>query len=317
MKLYLIQKKATYDITNVVTRITWSGSLEQASRSIEFSVINAPLDPHTKGIPNVATGDFVRLKESGDTLFFGMIFITERTTEIGDVAYTAYDLLYHFTKSSWCRSFKNKTAEAITKECCQEVGVTAGSIIATKVVLAKLLIDNETIYDTILKAYKKASKTTGKKYLIRMVDTKLSVIVKGNTTSKIMLTDSTNITKASIKEDAADIINRVKIYDDKGKQTGVVSSSGSLKKYGVFQAVYTEEEGVNAKDAAKESFKEPTQEITLEALGDITCLSGYAIQLKDKSTGLTGKYWIIDDKHTFENGVHTMTLTLSFKNLMS
>ncbi len=317
MKLYLIKKKATYDLSNVVTSITWSGSLEQASRSVEFSVCNAPLDTNLKSLPNIATGDFIRLKESGETLFFGMIYVTERTSQVGEVAYTAYDLLYHFTKSSWCRSFKNKTAEAITRECCKEVGVTAGSIVATKVNLAKLLIDNETIYDTMLKAYKKASKTTGKKYLIRMVDIKLSVIVKGNTTSKIMLTDSTNITQASIKESAEDIINRVKIYDDRGKQTGVVSSSDSLKKYGVFQAVYTEEEGVNAKTAAKESFKEPTQEITLEAIGDITCISGYAIQLKDKSTGLTGKYWIIDDKHSFSNGVHTMTLTLSFKNLMS
>ena len=116
MKLYLIKKKATYDLSNVVTSITWSGSLEQASRSVEFSVCNAPLDTNLKSLPNIATGDFIRLKESGETLFFGMIYVTERTSQVGEVAYTAYDLLYHFTKSSWCRSFKNKTAEAITRE---------------------------------------------------------------------------------------------------------------------------------------------------------------------------------------------------------
>lgn len=317
MKIYLVKKKATYDITQMATKYTWSGSLDQASRSLELSIVNAPLDKNLSSLPSISVGDFVQLLDGSTVRFFGMVYTSETTSAIGEVAYTCYDLLYHFTKSTWCKSFKNTTAEAITKTCCKEVGVTAGSVVKTKVKISKLLIDNETIYDTILKAYNKVTLKNGKKFLIAMEGTKLTVKEKGIVKTSVMLTDSTNLTKISLKEDASDIVNRVKIYDDKGKQTGVVSDNGSVKKYGVFQTTYKQEEGVNAKTAAKASYKEPSQEITLEAIGDVGCISGYAVYVKDEATGLVGKYWIISDQHNFENGAHTMSLTLSFKNLMS
>ena len=317
MTLYLIKKKATYDITQAVTKYTWSGSLDQASRALDFSLVNAPLDKNLSGIPMVAMGDFVKLKDGSNTVFYGMVYTSEKTSAIGDVTYTCYDLLYHLTKSSWSKSFKDTTAEAIAKVCCKEVGIPVGSLATTKIKLAKLLIDSETLYDTILKAYNKASLANGKKYHIRMNGKKLDVKEKGYIVGKVMLTDATNLTQTSVKESATDIINRVKIYDDKGNQTGVVANSKSVSKYGVFQAVYKKQDGVDSKKAAKEGFKEPTQEITLEAIGNIACMSGYAVYIKDEATGLIGKYWIMDDQHTFENGVHTMSLTLSFKNLMS
>lgn len=38
--------------------------------------------------------------------------------------------------------------------------------------------------------------------------------------------------------------------------------------------------------------------------------------VKDAATGLSGKYWITSDKHTWQNNVHTMELELSFEQLM-
>jgi hypothetical protein len=317
MKIYLIQKKNTYDITQIVTKDTWSGSLDQVSRSFVFNVINAPGDPNLKNLPSIAIGNFVKFIDGRMTLFFGMIYTAEKTTDIGDISYTAYDLLYHLTKSTWCRSFKDTTAEAIAEICCKEVGVSIGSIYKTKTKIKKLLIDNETLYDTMLKAYNKVTLKTGTKFLITMSGAKMCVKLKGTVRSNIMLTDTTNITKASVTEDASDIINRVRIYDADGNQTGTVTNGSSVKKYGVFQGTYKEQDGINSNSAAKESYREPSQEITIEAVGDMDCISGYAVYLKDSATGLVGKYWIISDQHNFENGVHTMSLTLSFQNLMS
>lgn len=320
MKLYLTKNKkgkaVSYDITKAVTKYTWSGSLDQASRSLDFSIVNAPQDKNLSSIPSVTLGDFVKLKDGSDTIFFGMVYTAESTSEIGDVTLTCYDLLYHFTKSSWSRSFRSTTAEAITKTCCNEVGVKTGKIEATKVRIEKLLIDSTSIYDTILKAYKKASKVTGKKYMVCMSGDKLDVIEKGYVISKTILTDASNITKASVTESATDLVNRVNIIDETGKRIGVVSDAASVSKYGTFSADYEKEKGVDSKKAARSLFQGATQELTLEAVGDVGCISGYAVKVVDGSTGMAGKYWIISDSHTFENGVHTMSLTLSFKNVM-
>lgn len=323
MRLYLIQIEGnietTYDITEVVASFNWNGSGQQVSRSLEVDVLNAPLDTNLDGVPQISAGDFVKLaeSESATAVFFGMFYNSDRASAIGTITYTAYDMLYHALKSSWSRSFKNMTPEAIALACCQEVGITPGNITATGIVLKKMLIDNESVYNTMLKAYNKASLINTKKYFFKMTGMVLDVIVKGYVESGILLTDDSNLTDCNIKEDASDLVNRVKIYDADGNQVGVVSDEESIKKYGVFQTTYSQQDGVNSETAAKENFKAPSQEYTCEAIGDMGCLSGYGVYIKDTSTGLVGHYWIIQDSHHFENGVHTMSLTLSFKNLMS
>lgn len=323
MNLYLIQIEGnietTYDITEIVASYTWQGSMEQASRQLDVDVLNAPLDPNLQDVPIISAGNFVKLAESEDAtpLFFGMFYNSDRASQVGTITYTAYDMLYHALKSTWSRSFKNMTAEAITIACCQEVGITPGKIIATGINIKKMLIDNENIFDTMLKAYNKVSLINGKKYMFKMSGMALDVQEKGYVSSGILLTDDSNLTDVNIKEDANDIVNRVKIYDQNGNQIGVVNDEESIKKYGVFQQTYSQEEGVAPEAAAKENFKTPTQEFSCEAIGDIGCIAGYGIYIKDTSTGLVGHYWITQDSHHFEGGVHTMSLTLSFKNLMT
>ena len=99
-------------------------------------------------------------------LFFGMFYNSDRASQVGTITYTAYDMLYHALKSTWSRSFKNMTAEAITIACCQEVGITPGNIIATGINIKKMLIDNESIFDTMLKAYNKTELHFGMDYII-------------------------------------------------------------------------------------------------------------------------------------------------------
>lgn len=58
----------------------------------------------------------------------------------------------------------------------------------------------------------------------------------------------------------------------------------------------------------------PTQNISLSAIGDRNCLSGYSVAVKDVATGLSGKYWIKTDKHTWQGGTYQMELELSLSS---
>ena len=59
---------------------------------------------------------------------------------------------------------------------------------------------------------------------------------------------------------------------------------------------------------------EKTAEI--EGLGNIECITGNAVKIKEPYTGLTGLFYINNDEHTWRDGQHTMSLGLSFKNIM-
>ena len=75
---------------------------------------------------------------------------------------------------------------------------------------------------------------------------------------------------------------------------------------------------VDAVTAATAKLKTtPTQTIKISAVGDINCISCYYVAVTDGATGLSGRYWIASDKHTWSNGIHKMDLILKFEAVMS
>ncbi|MNN90235.1 hypothetical protein D3C81_2081550 [compost metagenome] len=49
----------------------------------------------------------------------------------------------------------------------------------------------------------------------------------------------------------------------------------------------------------------------IECLGIPDVVSGSCVYVKESVTGILGGYYIAADEHKFENGSHTMSLTLS------
>ena len=318
MKINLIKDTGVIcDITNACARIIWKGSASEASRSVDFDYINAPYDK-TVNLPSVATGDYISLEDTKEgEIFFGLIFGVEKSSQTGTITFTAYDMMKHLLESTGQYNFKNLTAEAIASQVCADIQVPIRHLHSTGVNIASMICDKMKMYDIVMAAYTKAHKITGDKYFAMIYKRGLGVyktewVVKGFT-----LSENSNIYASSISERVDDIKNKVLIFDDKGKQIGEVKDDGSIKKFGIFQEIYTQEEGIDATTGAKNFLKvKPTQEIKISAIGDINCLSCYFVQVKDAATGLSGKYWISSDSHTFENGTHKMELELKFDSLM-
>lgn len=318
MKINLIKDTGViYDISNVCARIIWKGSASEASRSVDFDYINAPYDK-TVNLPSIATGDYISLEDTKEgEIFFGQIFGVEKSSQTGTITFTAYDMMKHLLESTGQYNFKNLTAEAIASQVCADIQVPIRHLHPTGVNIASMICDKMKMYDIVMAAYTKAHKITGDKYFAMIYKRGLGVyktewIVKGFT-----LSEDSNIYASSISERMEDIKNKVLIFDDKGKQIGEVKDDGSIKKFGIFQEIYSKEEGIDATTGAKNLLKvKPTQAIKISAIGDINCLSCYFVEVKDTATGLSGKYWIASDSHTFENGTHKMELELRFDSLM-
>lgn len=306
------------DITEVVSSVSWGGSVSQAARTAEITVLNAPDDKNIEQLKlGIGAGDIIKLYENEETIFFGEVQTAEKLGQYGTVTYSCMDLLSHLLKSTAVYNFENTTAEDITRKVCADFEIETGEIAASKAPIKKMIVDGSTIYDIIMQAYTKASRQTGELYICRMTGSKLSVEVKGTEVQNFVLAEEYNITNSTYQETIENMVNVVKIYDDTGKQIGEVKNDDWIQKYGIYQQIYKKEKGINEVTAATNMFIGIEKKVTLDGIdGDLKCIAGNAVEVQDKATGLDGIFWIDSDTHIWENGTHIMNLELNFKNIM-
>jgi hypothetical protein len=301
------------DITQYISSITWSGSRSEVARKLELAVVNAPLDKNITP-PVIGLADPIYLFDEDNTeLFRGFITDREASSDAGTVSYTAYDLLFYTLKSNATYNFSGKTAEAITKMVCTDLQIPTGELASTGL-SQKLIVQNKSIYEIIMQAYTQAFQKSGKKYHVVAEKGLLCVKEMGKQVCEIEFTEDTNITSSNYKESLQSMVNKVKIYDGEGKQVGVVQNEDV--KYGIFQQVYTKEEGKDANTTAKSMFKGVEKTFTLECLNYNKAVTGSGAIIRDTATGLSGLVWIDSDVHTWQDGVATMSLTVTLKQMM-
>lgn len=320
VKVWLSQDNEQREITSYIRNITWRGSKSEASRRLELNLINSTLDSN---IPDlyIKSGSILKLfEETGELLFKGYVFKNDRASQSSTVSVTAYDPLIYLLKSSGTYNIKNKTAEEIANMLCNDFEIPIGSFAKTGI-KQSFLANRKVIYNILATAYTTASKKTGKKYMPRIRDGRLDVIEIGKLVDGFEISDDTNIIDSGYTESIENMVNRVRIYDEKNAQVGLVENAEWIKKYGVLQDIYIKQKGKKqkGKDAqleAKALLKDMEKTINVEVLGNIQCITGRAVKVKDTATGLTGLFYIDSDTHTWSNGQYIMKLTLNFKNIM-
>lgn len=299
------------DITEIITSIRWSGDYKQAARTLEFGIA---VHPHDAYLPRITLkmGDMVALiDDKGKELFQGYVFYKEKSINSNEMQVTAYDGLIYLLKSKGTYNFKNMTPQAITQKVCSDFGIPVGNLASGSPL--NRLFDAETIYNIIMTAYTIESNKSGKLYMPRMDKGKLNVIEKGSTITKFVLDAKTTIINSTYSESMENAINVVKIYDENGNYKGQVTLDGIP---GILQDIYKAEKGHDMQSRARGMLKGIERTAEIEAIGDVECITGNAVVIKEPYTGLSGLFYIDNDEHTFSNGQHTMRLGLSFKNMM-
>lgn len=300
------------DITEYVSAMSWGGSKSEMARKLELKIVNAPLDPNVEKL-NIALADPIYLfEDDGKTeLFRGFITEREASSTTGTVTYVAYDILFYTLKSKATYNFSGKTAEAIAQMVCRDLEIPTGSLASTGI-SQKLIVQNKTIYEIIQEAYKAATEQNKTEYIIRAVKGKLCVEKVGGIVCEIELAEDSNIISSKYKESITNMVNKVRIYDGEGNAAGVVQNDADLK-YGIFQTVYTKEEGKDPTTTAKSMFVGVEKTFTLECIDFTGAITGAGAVVRDSSTGLSGEVWIDADTHTYQNGVGTMSLTVTVR----
>ena len=304
--------KELKDVTAFVESISWGGSNDEVARKLTLQWLYPVND---KMIPrlDIQLGQmFYFYTDDKKEVFRGRLFVTERKNEQGTIQITCYDDAIRLSKSKGTFNFKKMTAEAITQRVAAEIGINCENLAPTKIP-QKMLCQEKGLYETIKNAYKGASKQNGKSYKIIMMQGKLNVIEIGKDVLKYILDSSSNIIESSFSASAEDVINRLKIYDEKGKYISTVNNKESAQLFGVFQDIYKKEEEKQALTAAKAMLKVSERTIQLKVLGNISLISGYTVKVHDDDAKITGTFIITSDEHEWSNAQYTTSLNLTYK----
>ena len=312
-------KQNTTDFSEIAfVGATWSGTENQAARTLDFTI---PWDPYYSGLVpkvSIALGDKIRLYNGGTLLFSGIVTSREKSASIGTASYTARDYMHYLLRSTVSKVIKNTTAKAATRSLCSQVGIKTTALQNPKKRISKAVYKEKAIYDIIVALYRKAYEKNKVRYMPVMKGNKLSVIKKGQA-SGVTLDQQTDITGATYHDTTDNMVNHVVIYSESNSKIGKQENKKLEKKYGIYMQAYTkqgDESSKEAKIAAKNLLVGVTKEASVEAIGNVKCISGRSIQISDKAAGIKGKFYISSDSHTFENDIHTMKLELVWQNTM-
>jgi hypothetical protein len=304
------------DISDYVTTCTWSGDTEQAARKIDFSIAYNAKD---KGFinQNIIVGDTVYMYwTEDDTLgakpievFQGIIFVRNRNTGNFTFEYTAYDRLIYLAKSKTTRKFSNITVESVIEQVANDNGLAVGSICPIGVYV-DFIADNQSYTEILKKAFAMAYAQTGKQYHFYLNQDRLYVVDHAETIENYTASDSVNVENSQHSESVEDMVNTVMIVDSNGAEVGRVSNDSDLSAYGTLQNVYKVDAKQDTQSAAKALLKSVAFKSSLTAVGNVQCIAGYAVTVQEEQ--LKGIFTIKSDRHTVQNGQHTMELDLEF-----
>lgn len=293
----------------MVSEITWSGSVEEVARKLELNFLY-PLHDHyaPKVYPNIGEELFL-YDDKKVELFRGRVFYSERLGEQGTIQVTAYDDAIRLAKSKGTYNFKGKTAEAITITVCNDVGVEIGQLAPTGIP-QKMLCNGEGMYAIISNAYEGASKQNKKKYSIKMRQGKLCVDEVGKEVVVTPISSHINILESSYSENAEEVINRVKIYDEKEQYLGVVEDKELIDLVGVFQDIYIKDQDKQAGTVANNMLKGIEESVEITTLGNTEYRSGKLVNIEDLVTKQLSLFYIQSDTHSWTNGKCTTQINL-------
>lgn len=306
----------TKDISDYIVNFTWQGAIDQAARKIDFSIAYNVKD---KGFvnQNIIVGDMIFIYWIDDDtqgaqpveIFRGVIFARNRNTENFTFEYTAYDRLIYLAKSKTTRKFSNITVESVIEQVANDNGIEIGNICQIGIYV-DFIADKQSYTEIIKKAFALAYAQNGKLYHYYLNQDKLYVVEQSEIIENYTASDSVNVQNTQHSESIEDMINTVMIVDANGVEIGRVSNDSDLEAYGSLQEVYKVDKKQDTQTAAKAMLKTVDFKSTLTGIGNVQCISGYAVTVQEEQ--LKGVFTIKSDRHSIANNVHTMELDLGF-----
>lgn len=282
-----------WDISALLCNATWSGSLNQPARTLRLELAYG-------AEPEV--GERVDFFYQDVPLFTGMVMLSERSRD--GVQIECMDAGVYLANNSTYKEYRG-TPQAITAQVCAEFNVQSAALASRKDVATVTSTGNLSAYQVIVQAYE-GEDPPQRQYVVGIQKDALFVRALGGQPVAQL---GEGIISAQKSDSIQDMVNRVVILNDQQK-TGQVQHEEDRRKYGTFQKTYTQRQDENPQEGARKLLQGPTRRGTVDALGDVRCVTGASVRVKEPLSGMQGDYIIESDSHSFSPAGYEMSLEL-------
>lgn len=316
IQLLVVKNKKTIDMTNLVQSVRWSGRKGSSARTIIVTMIDDDGYRHARSGIDVADGNQCVFLVDGKERFRG-ILMNQNQGDKKQLKFKAYDNGIYLANNKDTFVYKNKTADQVFSDVCSRFGVPTGEVAKCSYKIPELTKSKTTGQDAVLDALGLDYKATGTRHFIISDKGKLSLLQRKDQVISFVVDGDANLYGYSYTKSIESIKTRVKMISKEGTTLAEKSNSALEQKIGIFQEIQQPDESLTkaqVKDlvgSVLDTLDDPEETLTLNILGDPDVISGKAILVKIPHLGISRAYYVDSDDHTFEDNMHTMSLTLT------
>lgn len=316
IQLLVVKDKKTIDMTNLVQSVRWSGRKGSSARTITVAMIDDDGYRHARSGIDVADGNQCVFLVDGKERFRG-ILMNQNQGDNKQLKFKAYDNGIYLANNKDTFVYKNKTADQVFSDVCSRFGIPTGEIAKCSYKIPELTKSKTTGQDTVLDALSLDYKATGTRHFISSDKGKLSLLQRKDQVISFVVDGDANLYGYSYTKSIESIKTRVKMISKEGTTLAEKSNSSLEQKIGIFQEIQQPDESLTkaqVKDlvgSVLDTLDDPEETLMLNILGDPDVISGKAILVKIPHLDISRAYYVDSDDHTFEDNMHTMSLTLT------
>lgn len=316
IQLLVVKDKKTIDMTNLVKSVRWSGRKGSSARTITVAMIDDDGYRHARSGINVADGNQCVFLVDGKERFRG-ILMNQNQGDNKQLKFKAYDNGIYLANNKDTFVYKNKTADQVFSDVCSRFGIPTGEVAKCSYKIPEFTKSKTTGQDAVLDALSLDYKATGTRHFISSDKGKLSLLQRKDQVISFVVDGDANLYGYSYTKSIESIKTRVKMISKEGTTLAEKSNSSLEQKVGIFQEIQQPDESLTkaqVKDlvgSVLDTLDDPEETLMLNILGDPDVISGKAILVKIPHLDISRAYYVDSDDHTFEDNMHTMSLTLT------
>jgi hypothetical protein len=316
IKFLVFKDGATYDMSELVGKVTWGGRKGSAARYVTVTLLDDDGWKHARSGIDVTRGNQCAFYWEGKELFRG-ILMQQKQSEKKTMSVKAYDNGIYLSNNKDTFNYTNKKASEIFVDICNRFQLPYTTVADTVYVIPELPKPKTTAFDAILDALSLTFKATGIRYYVMSSGGNLSLIRRRENLLQWVIETGVNLESYDYSVSIEKIKTRIKLLSKEDTVVAEAANAELEKLIGVFQDIDKPDDNMeqaNITDMVKAMLDEqslPDKSLSISALGLPDVISGIGVFVTIKELGISKSFYIDEDTHTFEGNHHMMKLKLN------
>jgi len=316
-KILIVKQGATYDVSNLVSKIRWSGRKGAPARKLELTFIDDEGYKRDRTGLAVERGHSVIFYWKGKEIFRGMFTVQAQPRRRRVLTAKAYDLGIRLSNNKDTFCYTNRTATEIFLDVCRRFGIPTANVVDTRYVIPELPKPNTTAWDAVADALSLTYRATGVRYYAVCQGEAMTLIERRMNIVQWVIETGVNLEDYTLTKSIERVRTRIILKSSEGEVLAEAHNAELEQRIGIFQDVRRVNDEMN--DGQLQQLVEATldennsniEDLKLDAaLGQTDVFSGRGVFVAIHPLDISKTYYVEQDVHTFDRRHHDMSLNL-------